>query len=404
MIYKETLDWLFKQLPMYQRDGKSAYKADLKNTHILMGLLDHPEKKFKSIHVGGTNGKGSVSHMLAALFQSAGYKTGLYTSPHLKDFRERIRINGEMIPEKEVVEFVGKFKLEFQTIGLSFFEMTVGLAFDYFANQKVDIAIVEVGMGGRLDSTNVILPELSIITNISLDHTAFLGSDKASIAREKAGIIKTQTPIIIGEIDPETEPIFRSIAEEKKAPIEYAHWHQTLPECDLKGIYQEKNIITVLSAAKRLEEQGYKLLDHISALSQVSHKTGLRGRWEQLNDKPKVICDSGHNLAGVSLIVQQLKAEKFRELRIVWGMVNDKDIEDILQILPENARFYLCQANIPRAMHIDVLQAHFKELRPELETEIYPSVEAAYQKAKSDSFEDDLIFIGGSTFVVAEVV
>lgn len=403
MNYKETLDWLFKQLPMYQRDGKSAYKADLNNTHFLMDLLNHPEKKFKSIHVGGTNGKGSVSHMLAALFQSAGYKTGLYTSPHLTDFRERIRINGEVIPQKEVVRFITNYKSDFQSIGLSFFEMTVGMAFHYFAEEKVDIAIVEVGMGGRLDSTNVILPELSIITNISLDHTAFLGNDKASIAKEKAGIIKKDIPIIIGEKDAETEAVFKTIAQDKKAPIEFASWDKAIPECDLKGIYQKKNVITVLSAARRLEGSGYQLLNQLPALNNVGLTTGLRGRWEQLSENPRVICDTGHNFSGVSHIIEQLKTEKFRNLRIVWGMVNDKEVEDILQILPENAIYYLCQAEIPRAMDVRDLELSFGRIRPDLKTEVHSSVEHAFKKAKLEAQSDDLIFIGGSTFVVAEL-
>ncbi len=403
MTYKETLDWLFQQLPMYQRDGKSAYKADLVNTYKLMDLLQHPEGKFKSIHVGGTNGKGSVSHMLAALFQSAGYKTGLYTSPHLKDFRERIRINGEMIPENKVVQFVGKYKSDFQFIGLSFFEMTVGMAFDYFASQKVDIAIVEVGMGGRLDSTNVVLPELSIITNISLDHTAFLGTTKASIAIEKAGIIKEGIPVIIGEHDPETDSVFMSIAKERKAPLEFVGIKEELPESDLKGVYQKKNIKTVLTALKGLKGKGFDLSPHLETLTKVSEITGLRGRWETLGNKPRIICDTGHNFAGVTQIVKQLETEEFRDLRLVWGSVDDKDLQPILEILPR-AIYYLCQPSIPRAMKISDLQSNFKKYRPDLEIKIFDEVKSAYKRAQLDAHTEDLIFVGGSTFVVAEIL
>lgn len=404
MNYQETLDWLFKQLPMYQRDGKSAYKADLSNTHALMELLHHPENKFKSIHIGGTNGKGSVSHMLASIFQSAGYKTGLYTSPHLSDFRERIRINGTLIPEKEVIQFVKTYRPHFESLKLSFFEMTVGLAFDFFAKEKVDIAIIEVGMGGRLDSTNVITPELSIITNISLDHTAFLGNTKAKIAAEKAGIIKQNVSILIGEIDKETKNVFRTIAKEKMAQLEFAKWDGQLPECDLKGSYQKLNLTTVVSAVKILDKKGYSLSNHISALKEVGRSTGLRGRWQKLQEQPMVICDTGHNQAGLSLILKQLKEEKYKRLRIVWGMVNDKEVRNILSILPSHASYYICEANIPRAMPAEVLYSYFKDKRPELETQLHNSVASAYKKALEDACPEDLIFVGGSTFVVAEIL
>lgn len=403
MTYKETLDWLFQQLPMYQRDGKSAYKADLVNTHKLMEGLNHPESKFKSIHIGGTNGKGSVSHMLAALFQSAGYKTGLYTSPHLKDFRERIRINGKMIPESEVTQFVKKNKTEFQAIGLSFFEMTVGMAFDYFANQKVDIALIEVGMGGRLDSTNVINPELSIITNISLDHTAFLGTTKSSIAFEKAGIIKTNTPVVVGENDPETDPVFLSAAKERKAKLEFAGNFKEIPETDLKGSYQQKNVKTVLRAIEVLKARGFNLSQHLDSLKTVSQTTGLRGRWELLATEPRIICDTGHNLAGLAQVVKQLKTEQYSNLRMIWGTMSDKDIEPILEILP-TAVYYLCQPNIPRAMALKDLHSKFMEFRPDLKVHIFDNVKSAYKKAQVDAHIDDLIFVGGSTFVVAEIL
>tara|TARA_R110002096_G_scaffold276109_1_gene469917 strand:+ start:132619 stop:133830 length:1212 start_codon:yes stop_codon:yes gene_type:complete len=403
MNYEETLEWLFKQLPMYQRDGKSAYKADLNNTHALMEILEHPEQKFKSVHIGGTNGKGSVSHMLASLFQAAGYKTGLYTSPHLKDFRERIRINGHKIPAQNVVEFVEQYKSDFQKIGLSFFEMTVGMAFDYFAKEKVDIAIVEVGMGGRLDSTNVLDPELSIITNISLDHTAFLGETKSKIAWEKAGIIKPNKAILIGEKDPETEEVFKTVAAGNNAPISFANWTDPLPDCDLKGHYQQKNLSTLLSAVKLLEKRNFPLMNHLNALKNVGKNTGLRGRWETIGEMPKVICDTGHNLAGLSFISQQLQSEKYHKLRLVWGMVKDKDIREILNVLPQGI-YYLCQPNIPRALDSETMHRAFLEYRPDLEIHLFKGVKSAFEKAMSDSNQDDLVFVGGSTFVVAEVL
>lgn len=406
MNYKECLDWLFTQLPMYQRVGGQAYKADLSNTIQLMNILDNPEKKFKSVHVAGTNGKGSTSHMLAAIFQKAGYKTGLYTSPHLKDFRERIRINGEMIPEQEVIDFVQNHKQRFENIGLSFFEMTVGLAFEYFANQKVDIAIVEVGMGGRLDSTNVVIPELSIITNISLDHTQFLGNTITAIAKEKGGIIKPNVPVVIGEHNEEYDSVFRDMAEAANSEIHFAEDlipTREIDDLDLKGIYQRKNVRTVLAAVEILEKKGYTLSENLSsALNTASKLTGLRGRWETLSENPKIVCDTGHNEAGVKLIVEQLKNETFQNLHMVWGMVGDKDSSSVLELLPKDATYYWCKPEIPRGKEAELLQqeGHSKGLNGD----IYTSVNKALQAAKKAASADDLIFVGGSTFVVADAL
>ncbi len=403
MNYQETLDWLFAQLPMYQRVGQVAYKADLKNTEQLMELLNHPEKKFKSVHVAGTNGKGSVSHMLAAIFQKAGYKTGLYTSPHLKDFRERIRINGQMIPEQRVVDFVERYKSDFTAIGLSFFEMTVGMAFHYFAEEKTDIAIIEVGMGGRLDSTNVISPELSIITNISLDHTQFLGNNLASIAREKAGIIKTGVPVVIGEANAETQAVFEETAHERKAPLHYADDPNPEWSSDLNGPYQPKNLATLQKGISVLEACGYSLSPFVlPALKAVKQLTGLRGRWEILGEKPRVIADTGHNEAGVKLVMQQLLNETFSQLHIIWGMVGDKDSSSILKLLPQNAVYYFCKPDIPRGKEAADLQR--EAAAKGLNGKAYNSVMEAYSAALKVAHPDDLIFAGGSTFVVAEVL
>jgi dihydrofolate synthase/folylpolyglutamate synthase len=406
MSYKATLDWLFAQLPMYQRVGKSAYKVDLENTQALMKHLGHPEKGLTCIHVGGTNGKGSVSHMLAAIFQQAGYKTGLYTSPHLKDFRERIRVNGQMIDQEYVVDFVETNRTAFTELGLSFFEMTVGMAFQYFRDQKTDIAIIEVGMGGRLDSTNVVSPELSIITNISLDHTQFLGDTRAKIAFEKAGIIKSGVPVVIGEKHDETTSVFEKQAQEKKAPLYFAEEQTNLPSArhsDLSGPYQEKNQHTVLAAVQLLQKKGYNLIPHLaSALSQVGKLTGLRGRWEILAHQPKIITDTAHNEAGVAYLADQLRREKYRQLHIVWGMVGDKDSSSILRMLPKSAIYYFCKPNIPRGLAVEELKS--KALTYGLSGKSYPSVAAALREAKNHTLSDDLIFVGGSVFVVAEVV
>ncbi|HKJ49098.1 MAG TPA: Mur ligase family protein, partial [Christiangramia sp.] len=327
--YQDTVDWMFQQLPMYQRIGKQAFKKDLSNTLKLAEHLDHPESKFKSIHVAGTNGKGSVSHMLASVLQSAGYKTGLYTSPHLKDFRERIRVNGKMISQEEVISFIEENQIFLGQNKLSFFEMTVGMAFDHFAKEKVDIAIIETGMGGRLDSTNIITPVLSVITNIGLDHTAFLGEDLGTIALEKAGIIKEKTPVVIGERHIETSKVFEGKAHEKNSKILFAQDY-SFPkyQTDLKGSYQKKNLRTVLASLKVLRELGWDLSEEsfINGLRNVKLHTGLQGRWDVIREKPKVICDTAHNAEGLELVLKQLKKEKFQQLHIVLGVVSDKDL------------------------------------------------------------------------------
>src|SRR5690554_1458194 len=336
---------------MYQRVGDSAYKADLAATINLAGYLNNPENSFKSVHIAGTNGKGSTSHMLASVFQEAGYKTGLYTSPHLKDFRERIKINGEMIPEAKVSQFINTHKSFFELNQLSFFEMTVGLAFDYFRSEKVDIAIVEVGMGGRLDSTNIITPELSIITNIGLDHTKFLGDTIEKIAVEKAGVIKENVPVVIGESIADTMSVFNTIASEKNAPLTFADQEAYLSlDSDLKGIYQKKKIQTVSVALIIFQRKGWKISDEniMKGLLNTIHNTGLMGRWQTLRQSPKVICDTGHNKEGLELVMQQLKAEFYNQLHVVLGVVSDKDLDSVLPFFPKNAIYYFCKPSIPR--------------------------------------------------------
>lgn len=405
MNYLETLDYLFSQLPMYQRVGNAAYKANLDNTYRLSEILNHPEKQFKSVHIAGTNGKGSTSHMLAAVLQEAGYKVGLYTSPHLKDFRERIKINGEMISENDVIDFVKEYKHELEKIQLSFFEWTVGLAFHYFAKQKVDIAIVETGLGGRLDSTNIITPEVAVITNISMDHTQFLGDTLTKIAAEKAGIIKSTIPIVIGETQAEIKPVFIEKAKQLNAPIQFADEGLIQEyESDLKGAYQQKNKKTVVATIQVLQELGWKIAEnHIKqGLLNVVKNTGLMGRWQVLSKQPFTVCDTGHNEAGITLILAQLAEQTYEKLHFVLGVVNDKDIANILQLLPKNATYYFCQAKIPRALEVSVLAE--KATAVGLSGTTFPSVEAAYQAAQKNATAQDMIFIGGSTFVVAEVV
>ncbi|HZW77553.1 MAG TPA: folylpolyglutamate synthase/dihydrofolate synthase family protein [Flavobacteriaceae bacterium] len=408
MNYQETLEWLFTRLPMYQRIGQAAYKADLKATRDLVAYLHHPEKEFKSIHIAGTNGKGSTSHMLASVFQVAGYKTGLYTSPHLKDFRERIKIDGKMISEEEVVSFIAEHKQYFLSNQLSFFEMTVGMAFDYFRKEQVDIAIIETGMGGRLDSTNVIHPEASVITNIGLDHTQFLGNTLAAIATEKAGIIKEKVPVIIGETTPETKSVFINKAIEKNAPISFA---ETMDNdfsssfvLDLKGNYQEKNVKTVLTTLEVLREMGWEIPDSAikEGLASVVTNTGLMGRWHILKENPKVICDTGHNKEGLSWVMKQIKETPHKNLHIVVGMVSDKDINSVLPLFPKKATYYFCKPDIPRGMEAGHLAAEAE--RHQLLGGVFSSVTKAYQTALQKAESEDLIFIGGSTFVVAEVM
>ncbi|WP_159021620.1 folylpolyglutamate synthase/dihydrofolate synthase family protein [Formosa sp. L2A11] len=405
MTYQDTVQWMFSQLPMYQRQGQSAFKKDLNNTIVLAKHLNHPENTFKSIHVAGTNGKGSTSHMLASVLQEAGYKVGLYTSPHLKDFRERIRINGSEISEDFVVKFIALNKPFFQEHDLSFFEMTVGLAFDYFKAEQVDIAVIEVGLGGRLDSTNIITPELSVITNIGLDHTQFLGTTLSEIAGEKGGIIKANIPVVIGETQLETQDVFKTIAEKKHAKIVFADQIiSDIYESDLKGIYQIKNIKTVLQSIKELQLLGYNISEnHIkTGLLNVMENTGLKGRWQVLHELPKVVCDTGHNKEGLSEVVKQLQLESFEALHIVFGVVNDKDVSSILPLLPKNATYYFCKPDVPRGMSATVLQSYF--LQSGFKGDVYGSVNEAYKKALQVAKQNDFIYIGGSTFVVAEII
>jgi len=405
MNYQETLNYLFSQLPMYQRVGKAAYKVDLTNTYALCKLLNNPEHKFKSVHVAGTNGKGSTSHMLASILQEAGYKVGLYTSPHLKDFRERVKINGEMIAEKEVISFVEKYKSDFDNINLSFFEWTVGLAFDYFANQQVDIVIVETGLGGRLDSTNVVIPEVSVITNIGIDHTQFLGDSLGKIAIEKAGIIKSTVPVVIGETQKETKDVFLDKATELKSSIQFAdEIIKSTFLTDLKGVYQQKNVKTCLAVTNCLIDKGWSISknDIEIGLQNVVKNTGLSGRWQVLSEKPLTICDTGHNVEGVKDLVNQIKSMDFNNLHFVFGAVNDKSIDKVLDLLPNSALYYFCEAKIPRAMPVQQLMIEAQQKG--LKGKGYESVESAFSAAKLNALVDDLIFIGGSTFVVAEVV
>jgi len=433
MNYQQTIDYLYTHLPMFTRVGSSAYKANLDNTIALCELLDNPQHKFKSIHIGGTNGKGSTSHMLAAVLQMAGYKTGLYTSPHLKDFRERIRIDGEMISEQRVIDFVEQYQPDFEAIKPSFFEMSVALAFDTFAKEEVDIAIIEVGLGGRLDSTNVISPLFSIITNIGWDHMNILGDTLQLIAAEKAGIIKKNTPIIIGEYQSEVADVFKQKAEIENAPISFAsdEWEveiesgidknyvdslslvvfpqtSTRPvqhiQLDLTGTYQLKNIKTVLSAVTKLRQNRFLVTDvHVQmALKQVKPLTGLRGRWDIIGHEPLTVCDTGHNPEGIREVLKNISMVKYERLHMVIGMVNDKDISKILYMMPTKAIYYFCKPDIPRGLDADDLKEQGASHR--LYGSSYPSVKDALEAARENAYASDLIFVGGSTFVVAEVI
>jgi len=390
---------------MYQKEGKIAYKSDLSNTILLAKHLNNPETKFKSIHVAGTNGKGSTSHMLASILQEAGYKVGLYTSPHLKDYRERIKINGKKIGKQHVIQFIKRNKLFFEKNSLSFFEMTVGLAFEHFAKQKVDIAIIEVGLGGRLDSTNIITPEVSVITNIGLDHTQFLGNTLEAIAKEKGGIIKPNIPVVIGDTQKETESIFRKIAKEKNTKITFADKAiKTKYKSDLKGIYQVKNIKTTVNSINIIQSKGFNVTNRNikTGLLDVVCNTGLLGRWQSLKQKPKVICDIAHNREGLKIVVTQLKSEDYKNLHVVFGVVKDKNLDSIIDLLPINATYYLCKPNIPRGLDVKDLKAYFKS--KSLLSQAYNSVNEAYKKALENAEKDDLIYVGGSTFVVAEII
>jgi dihydrofolate synthase / folylpolyglutamate synthase len=406
MNYKETTNWMFNQLPMYQLQGASAYKKDLSNTQLLVDHLENPQEKIKCIHVAGTNGKGSTSHLLASVLQESGYKVGLYTSPHLKDFRERIKIDGSEISEAFVCEFVANNKTFFEENDMSFFEMTVGLAFDYFAKEKVDISIIEVGLGGRLDATNIITPLISVITNIGMDHVQFLGDTLEKIAFEKAGIIKPNIPVVIGEYIPETLPVFLAKAKECDSKIYFAS--DLIKECypsELLGDYQGHNIKTVMQAIRILQSQKEFEVSEQNlrdGLMQVQKNTGLQGRWQQLAEKPLVICDTAHNKHGLEIVLKQIQKQEFEQLHFVFGVVNDKDLDSILGLFPRNAIYYFCKPNIPRGLDVKILQE--KGSLYGLKGNTYLSVTEAYQVAKKKSTERDFIFIGGSTFVVAEIL
>jgi dihydrofolate synthase/folylpolyglutamate synthase len=428
MTYQQTLDYLFTKLPMYQRVGAAAYKADLDNTIDICKALGNPEKKLKCIHVAGTNGKGSSSHMLAAILQQAGYKTGLYTSPHLVDFRERIKINGKMISKTDVVKFVDDYKDIFEKIEPSFFEWTVGLAFHYFTQQEVDIVIVEVGLGGRLDSTNVINPEVCLITNIGLDHMNLLGDTLQKIAAEKAGIIKSRVPVVISQTQLEVISVFNDKAKELKDPIEFAdknykvisnsYVNQFLSiellhkktntkhiyNLDLQGSYQIKNFIGVLNTIEFVKQKGFIVEDEVivSALKQVQKITGLQGRWQTLQEKPLVIADTGHNEDGIKEVLENLKRYPYKTLHFVLGVVNDKDISKILKLLPKDATYYFCKANIPRALDENELGVQAKKAG--LTGKTFKTVPDALASAKKHAKANDLIFVGGSTFTVADIL
>mgnify|MGYP000938468386 FL=1 len=406
MTYSETLNWLFNQLPMYQLQGASAYKKDLTNVHVLMDYLGHPESQLQCIHVAGTNGKGSCSHMLASVLQEAGFKVGLYTSPHLKDFRERIKINGQMVSEAFVCDFVNQHQSFFEANDMSFFEMSVGLAFDYFTKEKIDIAIIEVGMGGRLDATNIISPLVSVITNIGLDHTQFLGNTLTAIAAEKAGIIKSNTPVVIGEYTSETQPVFLATAKANQSPVYFASdLIATAYPSDLIGDYQIHNKKTVLQTLTVLNQQtNFKTTekDWEKGLAQVVKNTGLEGRWQQLGAAPKIICDTAHNTHGLSIVLNQIQKEPFDQLHFVFGVVNDKDLDEVLPLFPKNAIYYFCKPNIPRGLEAAILAQ--KATPFGLDGKIYNSVSAAYENAKQNAQPTDFIYVGGSTFVVAEIL
>lgn len=429
MDYQETIGFLFDSLPMYQRTGKAAYKANLDNTHALDRFLGHPHRKFRSIHIAGTNGKGSVSHMLASIFREAGYRTGLYTSPHLMDFRERIRVNGSMIPEKEVTAFVERIRGLSEKIRPSFFEITVAMAFDHFSREAVDIAIIETGMGGRLDSTNIITPLLSLITSISMDHAEFLGNTPEKIALEKAGIIKPGVPVVAGNNSASVDEVFKKVAAEKNSRIVFAgherrflfqttdpeglslfHFSEQQQEpariirTDLLGTYQHENISLVLSAIEQLATTGLQI--PVKAITdgfiRVTKNTGLRGRWEILGANPRIITDTAHNEGGVSSVMSQLQQIPTRNLHIVWGMVGDKPPEAVLRLLPRSASYYFTSPSIPRAMPADKLVGH--ATRAGLRGADCGTVENAFNQALAAATPDDTIFVGGSTFVVADLL
>ncbi len=423
MTYQETIQYLYATAPMFQQIGGSAYKENLVNTVALDEYLGHPHKQFRCIHIGGTNGKGSCSHTLAAILQSAGYKVGLYTSPHLLDFRERIRVDGEVIPEAYVIEFVEKHKAFFEPLRPSFFEITTALAFDYFASRCIDVAIVEVGLGGRLDCTNIISPDLALITNISLDHTQFLGNTLSEIAKEKAGIIKTNTPVIVGETTPETKSVFIEEARKANAPIYFSEEINPIDNItkeegrfcyhtqafgrivgELRGNYQQKNSRLIFTAIQELIKSGYQISEDAvrTGFAKVCEITGLMGRWQKVNKKPLAICDTGHNIGGIQYIVEQLAEQKYDRLHIVIGMVNDKDVSGVLALLPRDAIYYFTRASVPRALSADELASIASKF--DLKGKVFSTVKEAYHEALLQANSEDLIFVGGSTFVVADLL
>nr|WP_314561742.1 folylpolyglutamate synthase/dihydrofolate synthase family protein [uncultured Capnocytophaga sp.] len=404
MNYQETVAWMFAQLPMFQTQGRSALNNKLDKTIAFTQHLGNPEQKIRTVHIAGTNGKGSSSSMIASVLQEAGYKVGLYTSPHLKDFRERIKINGEQIPQSYVVNFIAHNQSFLQAHQLSFFEMTVGMAFSYFFDEKVDIAVIEVGLGGRFDSTNIIIPEVSLITNISKDHTDILGDTLAKIAFEKAGIIKHQVPVVISEYNPETAPVFTQRAKEEQAPIIFANTIETDLTTDLQGIYQKKNIKGVIAVLELLIHKGWDISPEniTNGLQHVVRNTHLEGRWQTLSTQPTVVCDTGHNVGGLTYVMQQLAKQNYTHLHIVVGFVKEKDVNGVLELFPKEATYYFCSPHIARGLSVDTL----KEIATAkgLKGEAYLSVQQALQAAKAQALPTDFIFVGGSTFVVAEVV
>jgi dihydrofolate synthase/folylpolyglutamate synthase len=427
MSYEQTIAYLYQKLPVFHRIGKKAFKADLSNTIAICEHLGNPHQKFKSIHIAGTNGKGSTSHYIAAILQSAGYKTGLYTSPHLKSFTERIRINGQVIPEEKVVDFVANNQEFIETLEPSFFELSVGMAFDYFANEQVDIAVIEVGLGGRLDSTNIIIPELSVITNIDYDHTDILGDTLPKIASEKAGIIKPQVPVVISEWNQATAQVFTEKASTINAPIKFATDDYKILNIiqnaenlqveivrrndnsnfqfnsQLMGVYQAKNILGVLCAVEVLRNKGYSISQDnlVQGISQVINLTGLKGRWQTLSTSPRIICDTAHNVAGIGQILENLKMVKYQQIWMILGFVADKDISSILHLLPTDAKYIFCEAKIPRALSASELLERASKFN--LVGEVISDVNEAIEYVKSICNSDDFIYVGGSTFVVAEI-
>lgn len=425
MTYQETIEYLFNSAPLFQHVGSDAYKEGLSNTHTLDAHFGHPHHRFRTIHVGGTNGKGSCSHTIAAILQSAGYKLGLYTSPHLVDFRERIRVNGEMVSEEYVVKFVKEHREFFEPLHPSFFELATAMAFKYFEECQVDVAVIEVGLGGRLDCTNIISPDLSIITNISFDHTQFLGHTLAQIASEKAGIIKEKTPVVIGETTEETRPVFLQKADEMHAPITLADeqniilsyspteeggmcYETSLFEepliAELGGLCQEKNTATILTAIRILQEKGYPISNENirQGFASVCELTGLMGRWQRLHTRPILICDTGHNTGGMQYITRQLAMQKYHKLHIVMGMVNDKDVSGVLGMMPQEATYYFTKASVKRALDEKELEQLAQNYG--LQGKTFAQVTDAVERALKEAGEDDLIFVGGSSFIVADLL